>query len=79
MTPTKAYEDTRLRKYALNNLRDILDRLRAADGPTPTGSAVAEPNWRQGQLQKATQWATIAEALRPDPPRYTNVFRGDGS
>lgn len=70
MTPTKAYEDTRLRKYALNNLRAVLQEMRAIDD-----RVVDKLGARQDRLSKAAKWATIAEALRPEPPVYHNEFR----
>jgi hypothetical protein len=63
--------DVRLRAYALANMKDAVKRLQDCDMLGERASnfnlVAKEARWRHNHLDAAHKWATIAEALRPDP------------
>ena len=62
MTKPKSVIDEDLRRYALNNMRGVLNRMKTTELEDRMGS-------RRESLQQAAWWATVAEALRPRQER----------
>ncbi len=79
MAKPKTPLDERLRQYALANMKDAVKRLQDCDQLGARASAydivAREARWRHNHLDAAHKWATIAEALRPEPVKV-NISPG---
>lgn len=82
MTKSTRPLDERLREYALTNMKDAVKRLQDCDMLGDRASAYSivarEAQWRHNHLDAAHKWATIAEALRPEPVKEYDVGGGPG-
>jgi hypothetical protein len=74
--------DERLRAYALANMKDAVRRIQSCDQLGARSSSfdivAREARWRHNHLDAAHKWATVAEALRPDPVKEYDVGGGPG-
>lgn len=64
MTPSRLTADEQLRRYALDNLRACVRRLKDGDGLVRAEGL----EWRANQLAAAAKWAAVVDALNTPSP-----------